>query len=60
MGWYRIKRRVGGSPIPEFYDQKVKELNKLKQQEKEKEEEIKRTKPVRYADLHGQSITGAV
>ena len=47
MGWYRIKRRVGGSPIPEFYDQKVKELNKLKQQEKTGKIEI------RYVDESG-------
>ncbi len=33
MGWYRIKRRVGGNPLPEFYDKKVKELDKLKEQE---------------------------
>jgi transposase len=47
MGWYRIKRRVGGSPIPEFYDQKLKELNKLKQQEKTGKIEI------RYVDESG-------
>ena len=47
MGWYRIKRKVGGSPIPEFYDQKVKELNKLKQQEKTGKIEI------RYVDESG-------
>jgi hypothetical protein len=34
MGWYRIKRRVGGEPVPEFYTRKVQELEKLKQQEK--------------------------
>ncbi len=33
MGWYRIKRRVGGNPVPEFYDKKVKKLDKLKEQE---------------------------
>ncbi len=47
MGWYRIKRRVGGSPIPEFYDKKVKELNKLKQQESKGEIEL------RYVDESG-------
>ncbi len=33
MGGKRIKRRVGGEPVPEFYTRKVKELEKLKQQE---------------------------
>ncbi len=47
MGWYRIKRRVGGSPIPEFYDKKFKELNKLKEQEEKEEIEI------RYVDESG-------
>ena len=47
MGWYRIKRRVGGSPIPEFYDKKVQELNKLKQQESKGEIEL------RYVDESG-------
>ena len=47
MGWYRIKRRVGERPIPEFYDKKVKELNKLKQQESKGEIEL------RYVDESG-------
>jgi hypothetical protein len=29
MGWHRIKRRLGGEPVPEFYTRKVKELEKL-------------------------------
>jgi transposase len=29
MGWYRIKRRVGGFPVPEFFTRKIKELEKL-------------------------------
>lgn len=36
MGWYRIKRRVGDKPIPEFYEKKVKELEELKEQEKKR------------------------
>ena len=47
MGWYRIKRRVGGNPLPEFYAQKVKELDKLKEQESTGEIEI------RYVDESG-------
>jgi len=47
MGWYRIKRRVGGSPVPEFYTKKVKELDELKQQEEKGEIEI------RYVDESG-------
>lgn len=47
MGWYRIKRRVGGNPLPEFYDKKVKELDKLKEQESTGEIEI------RYVDESG-------
>lgn len=34
MGWYRIKRRPGGEPVPEFYTRKVQELEKLIQLEK--------------------------
>jgi transposase len=47
MGWYRIKRRVGGNPLPEFYDKKIKELDKLKEQESTGEIEI------RYVDESG-------
>lgn len=47
MGWYRIKRRVGGEPVPEFYTRKVKELEKLKQLEKIGKIEI------RYVDETG-------
>ena len=47
MGWYRIKRRVGGTPDPEFYNKKVKELDKLKKQESKGEIEI------RYVDESG-------
>lgn len=47
MGWYRIKRRVAGTPLPEFYDKKVKELDELKQQETKGEIEI------RYVDESG-------
>ena len=41
MGWYRIKRRVGGSPLPKFYDKKVKELERLKEKERIGEIEIR-------------------
>lgn len=47
MGWYRIKRRVGGSPVPNFYAKKVKELEKLKEYEARGEIEI------RYVDESG-------
>ena len=47
MGWYRIKRRVGGNPLAEFYDQKVKKLDELKEQESTREIEI------RYVDESG-------
>ncbi len=47
MGWSRIKRRVGGNPLPEFYSKKVKELDKLKEQESTGEIEI------RYVDESG-------
>ncbi|MGK7936990.1 MAG: helix-turn-helix domain-containing protein [Xenococcaceae cyanobacterium] len=47
MGWDRIKRRVGGEPVPEFYTQKVKELEFLKQQEQIGKIEI------RYVDETG-------
>jgi transposase len=47
MGWYRIKRKVGGNPVAEFYSRKVKELEKLKEQELIGEIEI------RYVDESG-------
>jgi len=47
MGWYRIKRRVGGEPVPEFYTRKVQELEELKQLEKSGKIEI------RYVDETG-------
>ena len=47
MGWLRIKKRVSGSPVPEFYAQKTKELDGLKQQEEKGEIEI------RYVDESG-------
>jgi transposase len=47
MGWYRIKRRVAGDPVPEFYTRKVKELEKLIQLEKVGKIEI------RYVDETG-------
>lgn len=47
MGWYRIKRRVGGEPVPEFYTRKIKELEELKQLEKIGKIEI------RYVDETG-------
>lgn len=47
MGWYRIKRKVGGIPVPEFYTKKVKELDELKEQEQKGEIEI------RYVDESG-------
>ena len=47
MGWYRIKRRVGGEPIPGFYERKVEKLEQLKRQEEKGEIEI------RYLDESG-------
>ena len=47
MGWYRIKRRVGGSPVSSFYNKKIKELKKLKEKECIGEIEI------RYVDESG-------
>ena len=47
MGWYRIKRIVGGVPVPEFYDRKLRELQQLKEQESIGEIEI------RYVDESG-------
>lgn len=47
MGWYRIKRRVGGEPIPSFYERKVEKLEQLKRQEEKGEIEI------RYLDESG-------
>jgi len=47
MGWYRIKRKVGGEPIPGFYERKVEELEQLKRQEQKGEIEI------RYVDESG-------
>ena len=47
MGWYRIKKKVGGEPIPEFYEQKVKKLDKFKEQELRGKIEI------RYVDESG-------
>ncbi len=47
MGWYRIKRRVGGNPEAEFYEKKVKELDELKKQESRGEIEL------RYVDESG-------
>jgi transposase len=35
MGWYRIKRVVADKPLPELYERKLKELEELKEQEKE-------------------------
>lgn len=39
-GWYRVKRRVGGSSLPNIYQRKVQELDKLKEQERIGEIEI--------------------
>ena len=47
MGWDRIKRRVGGEPIPSVYNSKVEELEQLKKQEEQGEIEI------RYVDESG-------
>jgi transposase len=47
MGWYRIKRSVGGTPVREFYDKKAKELEELKEQERMGKIEI------RYVDESG-------
>jgi transposase len=51
MGWYRIKRRVADNPLPEFYEQKIQELEKLFKQERNGEIEI------RYVDESGFSLT---
>ena len=50
MGWYRIKRRVGGKPLLSFYKRKVKELENLIEQEKKGNIEI------RYVDETGFSL----
>jgi transposase len=47
MGWYRIRRKVGGEAIPCFYKKKVEELEELKKREKKGEIEI------RYVDESG-------
>lgn len=47
MGWYRIRRRVGGKPEPKILIRKVKELEKLIQLEKVGKIEI------RYVDETG-------
>jgi transposase len=47
MGWYRIKRRVGGFPVPEFFTRKIKELEKLIELERREIIEI------RYVDETG-------
>ena len=41
MGWLRIKRRVSGSPLPEFFERKIQELDELKRQEEKGEIEIR-------------------
>lgn len=51
MGWYRIKKNVGGTPNPEFYAKKVQELEDLKQKELRGEIEI------RYVDESGFCLT---
>ena len=47
MGWYRIKRSVAGSPVPEFSNKKIQELEQLKEKESSGEIEI------RYVDESG-------
>lgn len=47
MKWCRIKKVVGGEPIAEFYEKKVKELEELKRREERGEIEI------RYGDESG-------
>jgi transposase len=47
MGWYRLRRRVGGEPEPKFLIRKVQELEKLIQLEKVGKIEI------RYVDETG-------
>ena len=47
MGWHRIKRTVGGNPIPEFYLQKTQELQELKERAKKGEIDL------RYVDESG-------
>ncbi|MEA5470575.1 IS630 family transposase [Spirulina sp. 06S082] len=41
MGWYRIKKRVGGEPHPQYYERKIEELEELKRREARGEIEIK-------------------
>ena len=40
MGWFRVRRKVGGEPIASFYQRKVEELEKLKKQEQTGEIDI--------------------
>jgi transposase len=51
MGWYRIKRKVGGEPVPAIYTRKVKELEKLIELERMGKIEI------RYVDETGFCLT---
>ncbi len=51
MGWHRIQRTMGGTPIPELYAQKIQELEQLKAQESRGEIEI------RYVDESGFCLT---
>ncbi|MBE9212308.1 IS630 family transposase [Plectonema cf. radiosum LEGE 06105] len=46
-GWYRVKKRVGGSPVTTVYKRKIQELEQLKEQELIGEIEI------RYVDESG-------
>jgi transposase len=47
MGGYRIRRKVGGEAIPDFYEKKVEALEELKKREEKGEIEI------RYVDESG-------
>lgn len=51
MGWYRIRRKPGGQPLPSFYEKKIKELSSLKKQSEKGEIEI------RYVDETGFCLT---
>jgi len=51
MGWYRLKRGVGGSPVPEFYQGKKEELADLREKDQRKEIDL------RYVDETGFCLT---
>ena len=51
MSWKRIKKVVNGSPLPEIYEEKVKEIEELRKRESRGEIEI------RYVDETGFCLT---